>query len=44
MTLNRLFFLAGCLLMGGMLQAQVADKQTYLSEFKKEILNSATLL
>lgn len=37
MTLNRLFFLAGCLLMGGMLQAQVADKQTYLSEFKKEM-------
>lgn len=37
MTLNRLFFLAGCLLMGGMLQAQIADKQTYLSDFKKEL-------
>ena len=37
MTLNRLFLLAGYLWIAGTLQAQLADKQTYLNDFKKEM-------
>lgn len=37
MTLNRLFLLVGYLWIAGTLQAQLADKQTYLNDFKKEM-------
>lgn len=35
--MKRFSFLAACLLMAGMVHGQVADKQTYLNEFKKEM-------
>lgn len=37
MKRNRLFYLIGGLLVTGMMQAQVADRQTYLNDFKKEM-------
>lgn len=35
--MKRFSFLAACLLMVGMMHGQVADRQTYLNEFKKEM-------
>lgn len=35
--MKRFFFLTACLLMTGMVYGQVADKQTYLDAFKKEM-------
>lgn len=37
MIFNRLILCASCLLMAETFQAQIADKQTYLSDFKKEM-------
>lgn len=35
--MKRFSFLVACLLMAGMMHGQVADRQTYLNEFKKEM-------
>lgn len=34
--MKRFSFLVACLLMAGMMHGQVADRQTYLNEFKKK--------